>query len=153
MGKGNWLPDTPGNTTEFDLVYVDLGLSLDDEHDQDDVDFTYNDLKQTIQSILGKTWRKAERYENFNISYSRDTGVWFVNGLHLIVIDTDGDFWHQGIAVVARDDSPAFAQWHVQDIGNKLWLGLHEAGYKLSRRSCAWTSTEFIPTKKEKINA
>lgn len=154
MGRGNWIPDTCSGKEEYDLAYIDLGLDLGEEHEDDDVEFAYNDMKEVILSALGENWREVERYERFDLG--RDTSVWFSSGSHLVVIDNQGDFWHQGVAVISRENSPAFSEWWIQDIANKIWFALHESGYKLARRSCAWTCSEFVPTcpvkRKRKLN-
>ena len=153
MGRGNWIPDTCQDKSEYDHVYVDLGLDLGQEYESEEIDEEYQNLKDEVHSILGDNWRAVERYQQSSFDLGRDTSVWFECETHLIVIDNQGDFWHQGIAVISRENAPAFAEAKVTDIARKLWYGLHQAGYKLSSRDTAWTCNEYIPRDpKAKIN-
>ena len=144
MGRGNWIPDTPIHQGDYDLVYVELqdvcGGAFPDE---DDVEWLYHDFEANIRAILPKSFREVQRGESLKY-LGRDTVVLFANNLLLVVMDCQGDYWHQGLAVVAREDAPAFAQSMIDQLAEKLWKGLIECGYDLYRRDTAWTCRPFV---------
>ena len=144
MGRGNWLPDLYIDGGESDLVYVEL-LEPDESLDEDTIRDEYDNFLSEVGRILGKSFDRVQRGDRDYSCRSRDTVCIFKNGLVQIQLDGQGDYWHQGIAVVAREDAPAFADSRVELYGSKLWRGLHECGYTLSRRTSAWTSAEFTP--------
>lgn len=143
MGRGNWIPDTPIYHGDYNLVYVDLGFDLGKEHDQDDIEFAYNDLKEAIAEALPTSFGPVGRGDRLHF-YKHDSACIFANQLLMVVWDTEGDHWHQGLAVVAREDTPAFAQSQIDRVAEKLWKKLHER-YKLYRRACAWTCHPYVP--------
>lgn len=143
MGRGNWIPDTPIYEGEYDLVYVELQDVCESSPDYDEVEFLYEDFKTNLAAILPKSFREVERGES-NKFLGRDTVVMFANDLLLVVADCEGDYWHQGLAVVAREDAPAFAQAKIDQLANKLWTGLIDCGYSLYRRDTAWTCRSFV---------
>lgn len=148
MGRGNWLPDTPQYKGEYNLAYVELG----DCADEMDVELSYDNLWDNIQLILPKSFDRISPCDR--ISLGRDTVAMFANELLLVVMDCGGDYVNQGIAVVARSENPpAFADYWIDEIAEKLWKGLARCGYKLCRRNCAWTCTPFIPALSDEMEA
>lgn len=140
MGRGNWMPNRPWDT-DYNLVYVEVV----DSSDADEIDDAYYWLKENIEDILPKSFRRIGREERLHWYSHGDSACIFANGLFMVVIDTQGDHWHHGIALIVREDAPAFAPALLDQVAEKLWLGLHNLGYKLSRRACAWTSTPYTP--------
>ena len=94
-----------------------------DSPDYDEVEWLYEDFKNNIRAILPKSFREVERGETLKF-LGRDTVVMFANDLLMVVADCQGDYWHQGLAVVAREDAPAFAQSMIDRLAEKLWKGL-----------------------------
>ena len=76
---------------------------------------------------------------------SRDEMVIAYNGFFEIVIDSQGDWWHQGLAVVLKESAPAFASRQLEKTAAKLFAKLSEV-YSLSVRTSAWTSAPYQPT-------
>jgi hypothetical protein len=143
MGRGNWIPDTPIYQGDYNLVYVELQDVCETFPDYDEVEFLYENFKNHIRAILPKSFREVERGERLEY-LGRDTVVMFTNKLILVVADCQGDYWHQGLAVVAREDAPAFAQSMIDQLAEKLWTGLIDCGYSLYRRDSAWTCRRFV---------
>jgi hypothetical protein len=142
MGRGNWIPDTPIYQGDYDLVYVELQDVCESSPDCDEVEWLYEDFKTNIRGMLPKSFRSVERGERCKY-LGRDTVVLFANDLLMVVMDCQGDFWHQGLAVVAREDAPAFAESRIDRLAARLWKGLIECGYSLYRRDTAWTCRPF----------
>jgi len=145
MGRGNWIPDTPIYQGDFDLVYVEVEDVCKSSPDEDEVGWLYENFMDNIQSILPKSFRSIERGESCKY-LGRDTVVLFANELHLVVMDCDGDYWHQGLAIVSSEDAPAFAESRIDQLAARLWKGLIECGYSLYRRDTAWTCRPFAVT-------
>jgi hypothetical protein len=141
MGRGNWIPDRPIYDGEFDLVFVELQDVCETSPDEDEVEWLYRDFRANVQAILPKSFREVHRGES--LKYLGRV-VLFANSLLLVVMDCQGDYWHQGLAVVAREDAPAFAQTMIEQLANKLWKGLIDCGYGLYRRDTAWTCCPFV---------
>ena len=143
MGRGNWIPSTPIYQGDYELVYVEL-QDVCDRPDEDEQAKLYEDFYNQLEEILPKSFSRVERSDSGKYP-SRDTVVMFRNGLLSIVMDCEGDYWHQGLAVVGNENAPPFAQAKIGQIADRLWKGLYEAGYNLSVRDCAWTCSPFIP--------
>jgi hypothetical protein len=143
MGRGNWIPDTPIYEGDYDLAYVEL--TDETVAEQEESEEIYENFYGNLEEILPKSFRKLKRGENKKY-LSNDTVVLYTNQLLLVTADCQGDYWHQGVAVVAREDAPAFAQSQIHTLAKRLWKGLAKRGYKLCRRDTAWTCKPFIPS-------
>lgn len=151
MGRGNWLPKTAVYQGDYELVYAEL-MDVSESPDQETVEDEYQNFYSAIHDILGKRWERLSRRDY--IYLERDTVAMFQSGLHLVVLDTQGDYWHQGIAVISRDlDRPELAEANLRTVARKLWRGLYRAGYPLSFRSSAWTSAPHIPVVSDEVQA
>ena len=142
MGRGNWIPDTPIYQGDYDLVYVEIGMFANRRPIAMKSNGSTKTSKSNLAAVLPKSFRPVERGERCKY-LGRDTVVLFANDLLMVVMDCQGDFWHQGIAVVAREDAPAFAESRIDRLAAKLWKGLIECGYSLYRRDTAWTCRPF----------
>ena len=147
MGRGNWLPNRASSYGyNYRLVYVEI-IEPDCEDSNGDpwaVEFAYQDFLSELKYHLPAsfTWFGADR----NSVESRDGDqVVARNGLFDLVIDEKGDYWHQGIALVVRDDAPAFAESKLDVAATDLFDSLSEI-YDLSVRCCAWTSAPYKPS-------
>ena len=138
MGKGNWFPTTPIHQGDYDLAYVEVE---DVCNDVPRMDALYEGFYDDLAFVLPNSFRFLTKREWVD----KSTIILFANQLLMVVADTDGDYWHQGIAVVAREDAPAFAQARIGECADKLWKGLAKLGYMLSRRTGGYTSAAFDP--------
>jgi len=135
MGRGNWFPKAD---RAYDLVYVEI-LDLDhDVRDQLEIDWAYHDFQRLLASCLPESFYPVKRYRN-------DSVVLYENDLFTIEMDTQGDWWHHGLAIVVKDDAPQSAEEQLESFAAELWRKLYNNGYELRRRNGAWLSTRYVP--------
>ncbi len=152
MGRGNWCL---GQSDVHRLVYVEV-LDVGNRYDSDDIDYAYADFYRTLKSafpgsfdwlVRGVSCDGRDHSRMRDGGYSRDEMIVAENRLYEVVMDSDGDFWHQGLAIVVKENAPAFAHFHLNRLADRVFTKLAES-YNLSVRCCAWTSGPYVPPSK-----
>lgn len=158
MGRGNWIPKTD---EEYNLVYVELmppgeegeeGAEVEQHQVDDELairsEIMLANLRSEIMSVLGKSFEHFDPHHNRREAFEgleRDEVRICQNGVVEVIMDCQADFWHIGLAVVARKGAPKFAASKVDYYAKKLWKALDAYGFALSVRTSAWTSASFKP--------
>jgi hypothetical protein len=156
MGRGNWTPDHPArhhNPNTFrDQLYVEI-LDLDDEQHEDFiVDEAYDTLKEVIANCLPESFMRAEERRKqrwFGGGFAVDTAALFWNQQVLVVWDTQGETYHQGVGVVVNPEAyehgyGGLAERAAADTFQRVKKALLEAyPGKVSVRTSAWTSAKL----------
>lgn len=81
----------------------------------------------------------------------RDTGIIAYNEQAIIVVDTQGDWWHQGIGVIVNKSAynngyGALAEMYATAFASALFDHLHKVySGRVSIRCGAWTSGPYTP--------
>jgi len=142
MGRGNWFPGYVADDN-YELVYVEIveaGVTLDGDMLDEEVKNFYD----TVWSFLSPSFHWLYPHDCERRGYGRDDLVIARNGFFELVIDSQGDYWHQGLSLILRDDAPAFAHRLLRPTAKRLFDALAER-YELSIRCCAWTSAPYKP--------
>jgi len=156
MGRGNW---RPRNREDSRYVYVELlGPGDPSEADKEAGTTTAagNDLIEEVYALFQtqlEEWLpcsfvflgQRERPPG-DVQRGRDEGVVAYNGLVALTIDTQGEFYHQGVALVTRDDAPAFAAYYLDRLADRLFDKLADH-YRLYNRATAWTCSPYRKTR------
>lgn len=159
MGRGNWFPSTGADDSPRPLVYVQLHDFFEDgdEHEQQRcVSDAYRCFVECVHDALPPSfdcfnpwnldsWAGMARNQSFN----SDDGILAANGHAAIVWDTQGDFWHQGLAVIAPQRAfesrhLRLSEQYVERFAAKLFpylAKLYPGG--LSVRCCGYTSAPY----------
>ena len=143
MGRGNWFPGS--QLEDCEVFYVEIPVVNEEgEHDDDSEAylFRWDDFKHELKQACGKsfTWEPDYRWIQSRFDgMGRNDRCLAYNGLFGVFIDEQGDFHHQGVGFLVRNDAPAFARSRMSDFADKVADKLQEL-YDLSVRTSAWTS-------------
>lgn len=144
MGRGNWHPCN--NRDRYDLRYFNLFNRYRTES-SDWSTYLWDVFVEEIERALPDSFWQTSRCEF--IPYSRDSNVLFCNELVAIVIDSEADPYHVGVAMVAQESSGRFEDQYVDNFAPrylrkeapKLWKRI---GGEQRVRTSAWTSSRVI---------
>jgi len=131
MGAGNYTPRDP------DAEYIYINRDYEDE----DGDFWWDELTEAIWCCLPKSMTRVK-----GNAYHEDGKVIAIND-HAIALLKDWESYAVlTITPEQGDDGRRGLHCHwVGQVSRKIFTKLHEAGYSLSVRKCAWTSAPFQP--------
>jgi hypothetical protein len=138
MGRGNWRATNRSCDDQYsDEVYVEI-LDLMEERDEDAHEMAYEEFKDHIQEILPASYTL-----NSDRRGSLPEGTLFYNRHVLVVWDTQGDVYHQGIGVRLQPGLPdkelGIAERSARATFRKLKVALCKS-YKCSVWTSPWTS-------------
>ena len=144
MGRGNWFPGS--SLSDCAVVYADYSDSESDPTDTDLSYWRYEDFRECLKACLPDSFAMATDYDRGRFRLDRDSVVVAYNGLFALWIDGQSDDYHCGIGFTVREDAPSFAQSKLAATASRTFDKLAEC-YPLRVRNCAWTSSEYIPSK------
>jgi len=153
MGRGNWMPDNPArhhNADTFrDQVYVEILDLEDDKHEDFIVEEAYDTLKEILGDALPDSFSPCDDRRSrdwFGGGFAVDTRALFWNRQVLVVWDTRGETWGQGIGVIVNPDAYQYdygglAEQAAAKTFAKVKAALLAAyPNKVSVRTSAWTT-------------
>jgi len=156
MGKGNWLPR---NREDARCVYVELlGPGEPAEADEeagtetatgnDMIEEAYDLFQEHLEDIMPCSFTFTDKHHRVpdDIPLGRDEYVIAYNGLVALTMDSQGEFFHQGIALVLREDTPGFSAYYLDRLADRLFDKLDEY-YEVRVRSTAWTCAPYKRTR------
>jgi hypothetical protein len=156
MGRGNWTPDHPARHHNPDTfrnqLYVEIVDLDEDKHEDFIVEEAYDTLKEVLADCLPGSFSKVEDRRPsrwFGGGFAVDTAALFWNRQVLVVWDTQGDTYHQGVGVVVNPEAYEYGYGGLGEIAAHFTFErIKEAllkAYpgKVSVRTSAWTSAKL----------